>query len=267
VGPVRASDDARVKLHRALLALALAPALAGCGGGSATTRSVTEAHAQLPELPGQFLAVKRGAQTVLVDLKGHVLAHVDGWTPGTRLDQPQLYRGSRARTIDRAARRLVPFVPDLPAVRGGCTPVGMVGDSQLVQCSAQGDPSLALRRPDGTSTPLVPPASTHGLWVGAFASPDGKRLLLQWSDECETPFALVAPAAGGRARLVAGGKIGSGAPESYALGWTRDGRALIELPQGACGGGTAPPGVYAFAADGSRRLIARGFPAAFFGAE
>jgi hypothetical protein len=266
VAPVRASDDARVKWDRALLALALAPALAGCGGGSTTTRSVTEAHA-LPELPSEVLAVKRGTQTVLVDLQGHVLVHVDGWAPSTRLNQPLLYRGSQARTIDRASRHLVPFVPDLPAARGGCTPVGTLGESQLVECTSQGDPSLSLRRPDGTSTPLVPPASPHGVWTGAFASPDGKRLLLQWSDECETPFALVAPAAGGKARLVTGGRIGSGTPESYALGWTREGRALVELPQGACGGGTAPPGVYAFAADGSRRLIARGSAAAFFGAE
>lgn len=256
-----------MRWHRALLALALAPAVAGCGGGSTTIRSVTEAGTQLPELPREVLAVTRAKQTVLVDLKGRTLAHLDGWAPSMRLNQPQLVRGSQARTIDRAARRLVPFVPDLPAVRGGCTPVGTLGESQLIDCTAQGDPSLALRRPDGTSTPLVPPASTHGLWVGAFASPDGKRLLLQWSDECETPFALVAPTAGGRARLVTGGKIGSGAPESYALGWTRDGRALVELPNGACGGGTEPPGVYAFAADGSRRLIARGSAAAFFGAE
>ena len=257
-----------MKWHRALLALALAAALAGCGGGASTTiRSATEPRSQLPALPGEVLAVQRGKRTVLVDLKGHVLAHIDGWIPGTRLNQPQLYRGSQARTIDRAARRLVPFVPDLPAARGGCTPVGTLGESQLVECTSQGDPSLSIRRPDGTSTPLVPPASRHGLWLGAFASPDGKRLLLQWSAECETPFALVAPAAGGRAGLVTGGKIRSGAPESYALGWTHDGRALVELPQGACGGGTAPPGVYGFAADGSRRLIARGFPAAFFGGE
>ena len=64
-----------------------------------------------------------------------------------------------------------------------------------------------------------------------------------------------------------GGRIGGGAPESFALGWTRDGRALVELPKGECAGGTAPPGVYAFAADGSKRLIARGSAAAFFGAE
>jgi hypothetical protein len=256
-----------VKWHRALLTLALAPALAGCGGGSTTTvGGVTRARTQLPELPSDFLAVERGPRTALVDLRGRVLAHVDGWTPAMRLNQPQLYRGSKARTIDRASRRLVPFVPDLPAARGGCTPVGTLGDAQLAECTAQGDPSLSLRRPDGTSAPLVPPASPHGVWTGAFASPDGKRLLLQWSDECETPFALLAPAAGGKARLLTGGRIRAGAPESFALGWTRDGRALVELPQGACGGGTAPPGVYGFAADGSRRLIARGSAAAFFGA-
>lgn len=246
--------------------LALSAALAGCGGGSATIRTVTGARAQLPELPSEVLAVERGKQTVLVDLKGRALAHLDGWTPTMRLNQPQLVRGSEARTIDRAARRLVPFLPELPAVRGGCTPVGKLGDAQLVECSTQGDASLSMRRPDGTTAKLVPPASAHGLWIGAFASPDRKRLLLQWSDECETPFALVAPAAGGEARLVTGGRIGAGAPESYALGWTRDGRALVELPGGACGGGTAPPGVYAVAADGSRHLIARGSAAAFFGA-
>jgi hypothetical protein len=256
-----------VKWHRALFTLALAPALVGCGGSStATVGGVTRARTQLPGLPSELLAVKRGPRTVLVDLHGRVLAHVDGWTPAMRLNQPQLNRGSQARTIDRASRRLVPFVPDLPAARGGCTPVGTLGDAQLVECTAHGDRSLSVRRPDGTRTPLVRPASPHGVWTGAFASPDGKRLLLQWSDECETPFALIAPADGARARLLTGGRIRSGAPESYALGWTRDGRALVELPAGACSRGTAPSGVYAFAAEGSGRLIARGSAAAFFGA-
>jgi hypothetical protein len=181
-----------------------------------------------------------------------------------RASEPELYGHSRELTVDRRARRLVAFAPALPSVRGGCTPIGRNGDGLFVECSANGDRSLFAQGADGSRRRLVPPGSPHGLWVGAFPSPDGKRLLLQLSDECETPYAELAPATGGKARLVTGQAKLADAPESFALGWTRDGRALVELPHGACGGGTDPAGVYAFAPDGSRSLVARGSAAAFF---
>jgi hypothetical protein len=231
--------------RRRLLALAVLPALVGCGGAhrQATAARVPAAATRpelgppldrnhLPALPRDFLVVERARSAVLVRLDGTVLGHLDRLRPMMLASSPALLGNVQAETIDRAERRLVAFT------------------------------GHAVMRPGLVAH--VRPASPHGRWIGAFRSPDGKRLLLQWSDECETPFAFLASAVGGKARLVTGESSLQGAPESYALGWTRDGRALVELPHGECGGGTTPPGVYAFVPGGSRTLVARGTAAAFF---
>ena len=227
--------------------LALVPALAGCGGGTHAPDQAARRVAlmrpavgpaldpqRLPALPREFLAVRRGGETVLVRLDGSIIGHLRGLrlTPAMNGDAPVLLGHPRSFTIDRAHRRLAPPRPP--------------------EASSAG---LARR---------VAPASRHGLWIAAFRSPDGKRLLLQWSDECETPYAFLAPAGGGKATLVTGRRALGSAPESLALGWTRDGRALVLLPHGACAAGSNSPGVYAFAADGARRLVAHGYAAAFF---
>jgi hypothetical protein len=99
------------------------------------------------------------------------------------------------------------------------------------------------------------PLCCVGHWVGALLSRDGTRLLAQWSAECEVPVAFLGPVRGGRLRAIAGG--GKDVPTSIALGWTPDGRAVVYLPEGACGGGAAAAGVYLVGAGGERRLVAR----------
>ena len=81
-----------------------------------------------------------------------------------------------------------------------------------------------------------------GHWVSAALSPDGTRVLAQWSAECEVPVAFLGPTARGRLRAV--GAHDRDAPTSLALGWTHDARAVVALPEGACGGAAARPGVY-----------------------
>jgi hypothetical protein len=51
------------------------------------------------------------------------------------------------------------------------------------------------------------------------------------------------------------------APESFALGWSIGGRALVDLPEGACGMRAPRPGVYLFSAPGEASLVfpTRGF--------
>jgi hypothetical protein len=83
-----------------------------------------------------------------------------------------------------------------------------------------------------------------GWWTAAFLSRDGTRLLLQWSGQCEIPVAFFARMTGGAARPVTGEAGLGGAPESVALGWASDGRAVVDLPKGACGGVASRPGVY-----------------------
>jgi hypothetical protein len=100
-------------------------------------------------------------------------------------------------------------------------------------------------------------AGPVGGWVGGYLSPGGKTLLMQWSAECEVPFAYFVPARGGMPRLVTGERSMADAPESIAEGWTSDGRALIELPKGACGEGASVPGIYFMAPNGRRTLVQR----------
>jgi hypothetical protein len=84
------------------------------------------------------------------------------------------------------------------------------------------------------------PAAGH--WDWAAVSPDGKWLLAQWTAECEVPVAFLVPARGGDAVPVARDRYG--ASTSKALGWTRDGRAIIELPGLSCGSTSQRPGTY-----------------------
>ena len=66
-----------------------------------------------------------------------------------------------------------------------------------------------------------------GHWQSAAVSPDGTRLLLTWSAECESPSAHLAPGSGGEPVAATGQRDWTEEPESVGLGWTSDGRALV----------------------------------------
>jgi hypothetical protein len=110
---------------------------------------------------------------------------------------------------------------------------------------------------DGRTLAITdPPGAKIGHWARAYLSPDGKTFLAEWSAECEIPVSFFIPAVGGRARAVTGEDDWVDAPVSSADGWTSDGRAIVELPHGACGTAAAKPGVYLISLDGTRRLVA-----------
>jgi hypothetical protein len=96
-----------------------------------------------------------------------------------------------------------------------------------------------------------------GLWRDVFVSPDGKTLLAQWSGECESPNAFFIPARGGTPRDVSGNQNWTRAPESGAVGWAKDGRALIRLFGPACGTGAHRPGLYLIDPDSGRAEFVR----------
>jgi hypothetical protein len=100
-------------------------------------------------------------------------------------------------------------------------------------------------------------AGPVGGWLGGYVSRDGDTLLMQWGAECEVPFAFFVPTRGGIPRLVTGERSMAGAPQSKADGWTSDSRAVVELPQGACGNGVSVPGIYFISPNGKRTLIQR----------
>jgi hypothetical protein len=114
--------------------------------------------------------------------------------------------------------------------------------------------------------PISPPGPTAsasdagkaGHWAWAALSPDRTTILAQWSAECEVPIAFLAKAGGGSPRPVTGEDDWTESPESVALGWTTDGRALVFLPKGpACGSGVNAPGVYAYSTTGDGELLVR----------
>jgi hypothetical protein len=100
-----------------------------------------------------------------------------------------------------------------------------------------------------------PPGARIGHWAKAFLSPDGKTLLAQWSAECEVPLAFFVPVRGGVPTAVTGEDDWADAPTSVADGWTSDGRAIVELPEGPCGNSANRAGVYLIRLDGRRKLV------------
>jgi hypothetical protein len=101
-----------------------------------------------------------------------------------------------------------------------------------------------------------PPGAKVGHWASAFLSPDDSTFLAQWSAECEVPIAFFVSVRGGLPRTVTGEGNWADAPESVADGWTQDGRAIVELPRGACGTSANRPGIYLISLGGRRKFLA-----------
>lgn len=156
-------------------------------------------------------------------------------------------------------------IDDDPGVRY-CTAAGRVTSGALELCgkgtdfrsrgfivnSAGGERTLL-----DVSAPYVLPDTGEPLggWEWAAASPDGETILAQWSGTCEVPHAFVIPARGGRPRTITG-ETPNRAPESIALGWTTDGRAIVFVPrEPGCGDGSGP-GVYLVSLAGERTFLA-----------
>ena len=199
---------------------------------------------------------------MLFRLDGSLIGRLEGyrvtWTEG-------LERGGRRYGFDRAARRVIPasvhYTGSATSVTKGpdcTTKLVRRGFDWLVGCDwhngAKPGTLGVLSRGRVKQLVPAPRGALVGHWQSAFVSPDGKQLLLGWSAECESPVAYLAPASGGEPRRI----TKDPADESVALGWARDGRALVLLPTGVCGGTAGRPGVYAVRAGMRLKLIAAG---------
>jgi hypothetical protein len=135
--------------------------------------------------------------------------------------------------------------PTAPAAE--CDPIGQAGNYTLFLCW-RGDsrwPGRFVRQTGSARHALDMPQPTRvGRWAWAKVSPDGKTILAQWSAECEVPVAYLVPAAGGEPREA----IRSYA--SRALGWTKDGLAIVKVLESACGPNAPRPGFYLVDPDG-----------------
>lgn len=153
---------------------------------------------------------------------------------------------------------------DLAEDPPGCEGAAGGGGVRVALCGGQEQVRTQIVRvaPDGTTSlvaGLLDP-ERHGIghWAGLLVSPDGRWVLAQWSGECETPSAWFVPLDGGAPRLTTGEADLGTNPNSWAVGWSADGRALVSLdgPDAACGSGDPAPGTYAIdPATGDRELL------------
>lgn len=234
-----------------LTSVAIAALLGACTTAAGPGRSTTPATSpgdespsvdaeataaiDLPHLPPQGVVVERQGGIVFVTLDGRVLAKVHGVQLANGTEAPGailLQRGSEWFVLDVAGSILLPI---------------------------ERERADRLHETDGHAIHLPTPPGMFvngapvGHWRFALLSPDGNRILAQWSGECEVPRAYVVTLQSGPPVPVTGDA--SVVPESFALGWTRGDRALVVLPTGSCASGTERPGVYAFDVSGRASLI------------
>jgi hypothetical protein len=197
---------------------------------------LVESDGSLKLVNGAFLRRVRGRWTFL----GGRVRFVS-----ERRDLVTFFARRAARVLDVRSRR----VTSLP---WGCRAAARQGARWLLLCGypfggAETPSTVRVRESDGTLRKLFGPAEVAdhpaGWWTAAFVSPDGSRLLLQWSGMCEIPVAFLGRVSGGPLRTVTGEPGLRNAPESIALGWA-GARAVVDLPKGACASGASRPGVY-----------------------
>jgi hypothetical protein len=153
-----------------------------------------------------------------------------------------------------------------------CNPAGRTTQGRLTLCTRRINTDSAGRfwvRRAGESRrlavrrPMWPGTRDHlnGLWQWAAASPDGRTILVQWSGECEIPLAFLVAVAEGRPVSVTGEYTRDDPPpNSTALGWSDDGRAIVFIPAESGCGGTNESGVFLIDLAGNKTRIAAASP-------
>jgi hypothetical protein len=175
--------------------------------------------------------------------------------------------GAKAKKAEKPAKPS-PGV-DLSIFRAGdCKPVGAHAgvsyqlcwrpiDNQhgtLVITQGGERTGIALGSPGKTATST--PAGLAGYWYWGALSPDGTMFLTHWVRECEEATAFFVPAAGGKPVPVTGESDWAQSPDSLALGWTTDGRAIVFIyGTAACGKGFSHPGLYLVTTGLERQLL------------
>lgn len=226
--------------------LAVSVAAVALAGAALPGRELDPRHLSLPD---QGLAGSRPGGTVLRDLRGRVVGHLSGFHVvalyGRRpRREVAVAKGSRTFALGRHGLRPIARPRgDWSVTARGCHPA----PAPYVICGGPYSPARDASVVYLHGRKLVGPVGRYGgapyfigHWRSVARSPDGRTLLLQWSAECEIPVAYFANADGSHLRPVAGNST----VESGAVGWARDGRAVIAFPKGVCGRGRARPGTY-----------------------
>jgi len=194
---------------------------------------------------GEIVRQFRGSTHVELDDTGTVLTSLRVSSNGTALG------ASVALDLRTGARQRLPRTCRVGAQRQGV---------RFELCGKPWDRRRAgtiVRVVGGARQQLAGPAERgpygpHGSWQSVSVSPDGKKLLAQWSGDCEIPAAYLIDVATGR-RTAVGRTAAGSVPEGVTIGWSGE-SALVSLPLAGCGGAADRPGV--FAVEGGRmRLI------------
>jgi hypothetical protein len=172
---------------------------------------------------------------------------------GNRMDEG--FTISADRDVVTRGRRIL----DLRTGRGRTVPDACsVGDRHgavmYLTCyrSPEAEPSIEAWLADGKVKQVVgsvTPAANgvfHGRWTRVFVSPDGNRLLAEWSGECEVARVFLMDADGGRRRdLAEDFELREPDLFAQAWGWTLDGRAIVTVRgEPGCASDQPVSGVY-----------------------
>ncbi len=183
----------------------------------------------LPKLPAQGIVVQAGTQILLVSLEGKTLARLHTAALLNATSRPGavlLLKGSTYYLLHVDAHVLRPIPAD-----------------KVKRYTPKDQRKVDLGAPEG---------ATVKHWRWATPSPTSSTLLAEWKDTCLTAF-LGAP--GGTPTPSTGAASVADAPESIPLGWTSDGKAVVQLPEGTCGGAlTKQAGVYTYTSAGHGEL-------------
>lgn len=202
----------------------------------------------LPQLPERGLARDTKAGVELQTMRGRPLGVIPrlNLAPDVATSRDLLMRDGRGSlfVLDRRARR-VRRVSDGPPPRRACRVTDRRKQLRLIVCKS----TIRL----GTRIVARAPGKI-GHWERAAFAPRGDAFFAQWSAECEIPIAFYV--SNGVMRPF-GGRTIRDAPESAALGWLPDGRAVVHFPKGACGSSHGVPGVYAVPGSGKPTLLVR----------
>jgi hypothetical protein len=205
---------------------------------------------------GATLAFVRRSRTWNVARAGRIILQMRAGREFPSLSEDRDVVSTGRRALDLTTGRFV----DVPR---GCVVASRRAPNWILLCGrlASGTilPTSIEERVRGRRRLIVGPpvrrgadGRIHGHWVYVKVSPTTDRLLAQWSGECEVPTAFLVE---GRTVRPFGAGTYAGAPESGALGWLRDGRAVVHFPVGACGGSFRRPGSYVVARSGKPRLV------------
>jgi hypothetical protein len=215
------------------------------GPTTSTTSTTAPVDFDWNALPDLGIAVQAlDGPLQLYSLEGDLLDNAP--TPVDALNGPRLVAYPGQVDAEQVSAAEVPE---------GCTSAEGGGGVRVALCGSADDlpDRIDLVDSAGQATMLrdgLPQAGTSepalGHWRWATPSPDGRWVLAQWSGECEAPMAFVIEVATGEYRTVSGesGADWFNGRASFGLGWAPDGRAVVSLPESACGTSATEPGVY-----------------------